>query len=134
MGDGTAVGGCSFMLHVRHAVAALPWPVLNGAYYPRRKRSFRCWPRRLRARAASLSGQFEMPFGPMGPPTLFTLPVLRYMKDYGMSHEQLAMVAVVQRQWASMNPRASFQDPITVDDVLASKMIAYPFHLLECCL
>ena len=70
----------------------------------------------------------------MGPPTLFTLPVLRYMKDYAMSHEELAMVAVVQRQWASMNPRASFQDPITVDDVLASKMIAYPFHLLECCL
>ena len=33
-----------------------------------------------------------------------------------------------------MNPRASFQDPITVEDVLASKMIAYPFHLLECCL
>ena len=51
-----------------------------------------------------------------------------------MSHEQLAMVAVVQRQWASMNPRASFQELISVDDVLASKMIAYPFHLLECCL
>ena len=64
----------------------------------------------------------------------FTLPVLRYMKDYGMSHEQLAMVAVVQREWAAQNPRASFRDPITVEDVLASKMIAYPFHLLECCL
>ena len=33
-----------------------------------------------------------------------------------------------------MNPRASFRDPITVDDVLDSRMIAYPFHLLECCL
>ena len=51
-----------------------------------------------------------------------------------MSHEQLAMVAVVQREWASKNPRASFQDLITVDDVLESKLIAYPFHLLECCL
>jgi len=60
--------------------------------------------------------------------------VLRYMKDYGMSHEQLAMVAVVQREWAAMNPRASFHDPITVEDVLESRMIAYPFHLLECCL
>ena len=49
---------------------------------------------------ASLQGQFEA-LGPMGPPTLFTLPVLRYMKTYGMSHEQLAMVAVVQREWAS---------------------------------
>jgi len=60
--------------------------------------------------------------------------VLRYMKQYGMSHEQLAMVAVVQREWASRNPRASFRELITVDDVLNSRMIAYPFHLLECCL
>jgi acetyl-CoA acetyltransferase len=56
------------------------------------------------------------------------------MKDYGMSHEELAMVAVVQREWAGQNPRATYRDPITVDDVLSSRMIAYPFHLLECCL
>ena len=36
--------------------------------------------------------------------------------------------AVVQRDWAAMNPRATFRDPITVDDVLGSRMIAYPFH------
>jgi len=84
--------------------------------------------------SASLAGQFEAPYGVMGPPTIFTLPALRYMKQYGMTHEQLAMVAVVQREWAGMNPRASHRDPITVDDVLASRLIAYPFHLLECCL
>jgi acetyl-CoA acetyltransferase len=56
------------------------------------------------------------------------------MKDFGLTHEQLAMVAVVQREWAGLNPRASYRDPITVEDVLDSKMIAYPFHLLECCL
>ena len=43
----------------------------------------------------SLAGQFEQPYGPMGPPTLFTIPVLRYMKTYGLTHEQLAMVSVV---------------------------------------
>ncbi len=36
----------------------------------------------------SLAGQFEQPYGPMGPPTLFTIPVLRYMKTYGLTHEQ----------------------------------------------
>ena len=133
--DGTAVGGCSFMLHVRHAVAALTTGQCSTVLITHGESGRSGVGREGFAHApASLSGQFEMPFGPMGPPTLFTLPVLRYMKDYAMSHEQLAMVAVVQRQWASMNPRASFQDPITVDDVLASKMIAYPFHLLECCL
>jgi acetyl-CoA acetyltransferase len=70
----------------------------------------------------------------MGPPTLFTIPVLRYMKTYGLTHEQLAMVSVVQREWAAKNPRATFKAPITVEDVLNSRMIAYPFRLLQCCL
>jgi acetyl-CoA acetyltransferase len=83
---------------------------------------------------ASLAGQFEQPYGPMGPPTLFTIPVLRYMKTYGLTHEQLAMVSLVQREWAAKNPRATFKAPITVEDVLNSRMIAYPFRLLQCCL
>ena len=133
--DGTSVGGCSFMLHVRHAVAAIASGQCTTVLITHGESGRSGVGRSGFPRApASLSGQFEVPFGPMGPPTMFTLPVLRYMKDYGISHEQLAMVAVVQREWASMNPRASFQDEITVDDVLNSKMIAYPFHLLECCL
>ena len=133
--DGTAVGGCSFMLHIRHAVAALVTGQCTTVLITHGESGRSGIGRDGFGRApASLQGQFEAPFGPMGPPTLFTLPVLRYMKTYGMSHEQLAMVAVVQREWASKNPRASFRDLITVDDVLESKLIAYPFHLLECCL
>ena len=56
------------------------------------------------------------------------------MKTYGLSYETLAMVSVVQREWAGKNPRATFKTPITVDDVLNSRMIAYPFRLLQCCL
>ena len=44
------------------------------------------------------------------------------------------MVSVIQREWAAKNPRASFHDPITVDDVLNSRMIAWPFTMLMCCL
>jgi len=65
---------------------------------------------------------------------MFTIPVLRYLKTYGLTAADLAEVAVVQRQWAALNPRSSFKDPITVDDVLNSPMIAYPFRLLMCCL
>lgn len=133
--DGTAVGGCSFMLHVRHAAAAIEAGLCRTVLVTHgesgRSRIGRGMPMRA---PSSLAGQFEMPYGPMGPPTLFTLPVLRYMKDTGMTHEQLAMVAVIQREWAGRNPRASFRDPITVDDVLDSKMIAYPFRKLQCCL
>jgi acetyl-CoA acetyltransferase len=133
--DGTSVGGCSFMLHVRHAAAAINEGLATTVLITHGE-SGRSGIGRggFGGAAASLSGQFEAPFGPAGPPTMFTIPVLRYMKQYGLTHEQLAMVAVVQREWAGKNPRATFQDPITVDDVLNSRMIAYPFHLLECCL
>ena len=81
----------------------------------------------------SLVGQFEAPFGVVGAPTMFTIPVLRYLKTYGISLEKLAMVPVIQRKWAALNPKATFKDPITVEDVLASRMVAYPFTLLMCC-
>ena len=79
-------------------------------------------------------GQFEMPYGVTSPPTMFTIPVLRYMKTYGVTEQDLANVAVIQREWAAKNPRASYRDPITVDDVLNSDMIAWPFRKLMCCL
>ena len=65
---------------------------------------------------------------------MFTVPVMRYLKKYGITEEQLAMVAVVQREYAARNPNAMMKDPITVEDVLNSRMIAYPFRLLMCCL
>src|SRR6185503_9668683 len=82
----------------------------------------------------SLNGQFELPYGVSTPASMFPIPVLRYMKTHGITHEQLAMVAVVQREWAAKNPRATMKTPITVDDVLNSRMIAYPLRLLQCCL
>jgi acetyl-CoA acetyltransferase len=133
--DGTAVGGCSFMIHVRHAAAAINEGlcktvlVTHGESGKSRIGSTPRppWP-------SSLAGQFEAPFGVMGPPTMFTIPVLRYMKTYGISEEQLAMVSVVQREWAGKNARATFKEQITIADVLKSRMIAYPFRILMCCL
>ncbi len=133
--DGSSVGGCSFMLHVRHAVAAIEAGYADTVLVTHGE-SGRSGVGRGGGGGGrgSLAAQFEGPYGSMGPTTMFTIGVLRYMKRYGMTHEQLAMVAVVQREWAGMNPRASYRDPITVDDVLSSRVIAYPFHLLECCL
>lgn len=133
--DGTSVGGCSFMLHVRHAAAAINEGLCSTVLITHGESGrSRVGAGRWGSAPSSLQGQFESPYGPSGPPSSFTIPVLRYMQDFGLTHEQLAMVAVVQREWAGMNPRASFRDPITVEDVLNSRMIAYPFHLLECCL
>ena len=133
--DGTAVGGCSFMIHVRHAAAAIEAGLAKTiliTHGESGKSRIAQIPRTIPA--GSLNGQFEQPFGPMGPPSLFPIPVLRFMKKYGVTHEQMAMVSVVQREWAAKNPRATFKDPITTDDVLNSRMIAYPFRILQCCL
>jgi acetyl-CoA acetyltransferase len=133
--DGTQVGGCSFLIHVRHAAAAIAaghckTVLITHGQSGRSHVGVGGRP----GGASSLGGQFEAPYGIAGPPTIFTIPTLRYMKEFGLTHEQLAMVAVIQREWAGRNPRAMYRDPITVDDVMRSRMIAYPFHLLECCL
>jgi hypothetical protein len=65
---------------------------------------------------------------------LFTIPVLRYMTTYGLSHEQWRWSRSCSANGRPRNPRATFKTPITVEDVLNSRMIAYPFRLLQCCL
>jgi acetyl-CoA acetyltransferase len=136
--DGTQVGGCSFMLHVRHAAAAINEGLCRTVLITHGESG--------RSRVGSgggfgggrgggsLAGQFEAPYGVTGAPSMFTIPALRYMKTYGVTEEDLAWVAVIQREWAAMNPRASYREPITVEDVLASDMIAWPFRKLMCCL
>jgi acetyl-CoA acetyltransferase len=133
--DGTAIGGTSFLLHVRHAAAAIRagyarTVLITHGESGRSRVGAAPWPRG----ASSMAGQFEAPYGTTGPTSTFTIPALRYMKEYGLTHEQLAYVAVAQRKWASRNPRAMFRDLITVEDVFASRIVAWPFHLLECCL
>ena len=133
--DGTGVGGTSFLLHVRHAAAAIRAGYARTVLITHGESGrSRVGASRYRMEASSPVGQFEVPYGVFGPTTTFTIPALRYMKEFGLTHEQLAYVAVAQRRWAAKNPRAAYRDPVTVEDVLASRIVAYPFHLLECCL
>jgi acetyl-CoA acetyltransferase len=133
--DSTSIGGCSFLVHVRHASAAIAAGLCSVVLITHGESGRSRVGMGARAlEPASLNGQFEAPYGIVGPPTLFPIGVLRYMKTFGLTHEQLASVAVAQRKWANRNPRAYMRDLITVEDVLASRMVAYPMHLLECCL
>ena len=134
--DGTPVGGCSFLMHVRHAAAAIAAGycesvlVVHGESGKSRigkpKPPFPPDP-------ASLPGQFEAPFGGIAPPTMFTVPVLRYLHTHGLTPAALAEVVVAQRKWAALNPRAKFKEQVTVDEVLNDRPIAYPFTLPMCC-
>jgi acetyl-CoA acetyltransferase len=133
--DATMVGGCSFMLHVRHAAAAIAAGYCNTVLITHGESGrSRVGVGSYGSSPGSLQGQFEAPYGISMPATMFTIPVLRYLKETGATQEDLARVAVVQREWAAKNPRATAKEPITIDDVLNSSMIAYPFRKLMCCL
>ena len=77
--------------------------------------------------------QFEAPYG-VSTPSLYAQFACRYMHEYGITPRMSARVAVENRRWALDHPHAATRDkgPITVEDVLASRMIASPLRLLDC--
>src|SRR3984885_8825580 len=97
--DGTMVGGCSFMLHVRHAAAAIAAgaaSVVLITHGEAGRAGVGAAPRR--PSPASAQGQFEAPFGALAPYATFTVPALRFLHERGMSRRDLAEVVVAQRE------------------------------------
>ena len=73
------------------------------------------------------------PYGWFSAGQNFSPSFMRHMYDYGTTPEQVAMVKVIHSEHASQNPKAYYKQRVTVDDVLNSRMIVKPLHLLECC-
>ena len=135
--DATNVGGSSFLVHTNHAAAAIAAGLCEVCVicYGSTASSSRF--------AIGTGGRgegggdpcdaYEIPFGPttVG---LYAMIAQRHMHDYGTKPEQLAEIAVAMRHHATMNPDAKYREPITVEDVLASRIISSPLHLLDCCM
>ena len=136
--DGTGIGGCSWMFHLRSAMAAIHAGYCNTVLivYGESGRSHAMAPNAYDACVpGSIEMQFDLPYtGLKLQPALFGLPLARYMKTYGLTEAQLAMVPVVQREWAAKNPRAKLREPTTVDEVLSSPLVAWPLRRSMCCL
>jgi acetyl-CoA acetyltransferase len=77
--------------------------------------------------------EFERPFG-ISVPASYALVAQHYMHETGTTSAQLAAIAVEARRHAGRHPKAHKREPITVEQVLDSKMIATPLHMLDCCL
>ena len=133
--DSTNVGGSSFVVHAGHAYRAIQASLCEVALitYGSTQRSAAS---RTLGRGGGVRGtyQFEGVWGLPAPVGPYALAATRHMHEYGTTAEQLAEVAVATRKWASLNPKAFMRDPITIEDVLASRWIAQPLHLLDCCL
>ncbi len=133
--DSTVVGGCSFIMHVEHAMLALYAGVIKVAVITHGESArSRVGAAPRQADPSQPQGQFEAPYGTFGPTTQFSLPATRHMHRYGTTREQMAEVSVATRKWAAMHPMAKMKDPITIDDVLNSRPICWPYSLLMCCL
>lgn len=76
---------------------------------------------------------FEQPYGP-SVPAYYALIAQAHMAEFGTRQEQFAGIAVACRAHAARNPAAQMRDLINVEDVMASRMIADPLHLLDCSL
>ncbi len=129
--DATNMGGSSFVSHLLHAAAALEAGLCEVALviYASTQRSgggFRG--------VSDPPNPYEAPYGPRYPVSMYALAASRHMHEYGTTREQLAEVAVAAREWAKLNPKAFKRDHLTVEDVLASRMISSPLSLLDCCL
>jgi acetyl-CoA acetyltransferase len=132
--DGTNIGGSSFEAHLGHAVAGIEAGLFEVALiaYGSTQRSDRS--RNRGNPYPPLSEQYERYFGLPTPVGAYALAAMRHMFEYGTTSEQLAEVAVATRKWAMLNPKALMRTPISIEDVLNSRMIAEPLHLLDCCL
>jgi acetyl-CoA acetyltransferase len=77
----------------------------------------------------------SLAYGAYGPGNVgYALALRRHMHLFGTSHDQLGAIAVGQRKWALMNPRAQMKKEMTLDDYHASRWIVEPLHLFDCCL
>ena len=129
--DGTMVGGASFLFHLRSAVAALAAGQCDVALV--------CYGSNQRSAGGKLAAMpdpqpFEAPYGALYPISSYALAAARHMHDYGTTRADLAAVAVAARRWAALNPAAMERGPLSVDDVLASRLVSDPLSKADCCL
>ncbi|MCH6548116.1 MAG: thiolase domain-containing protein [Gemmatimonadetes bacterium] len=131
-------GGAAFEFHVQHAAAALRDGLCElvlvsygSDFLSRMGRSLG---------TAGFGGSRRVSGGtmweaPYGLPLVgsYAMVAQRHMFEFGTTSEQLAEISVGVREYASLNPLAMYRDPLTVDAVVSSRMIADPLHKLDCC-
>ena len=130
--DSTETGGSSYLFHVQHAVDAIAAGRCNVALITMADNQV------AERRAFGLTGvdigsSPDVPFGGLIPGPLYAMVAARHMHEYGTTSEQLAWIKVAASHHAQHNPHALLRDVVTVEEVLASPLVADPLHRLDCC-
>jgi acetyl-CoA C-acetyltransferase len=133
--DGTDIGGSSYIAHVSHAAQAIAAGKCNVALITmagRPRSEGRSGVKQKMVGANVPDSPFELPYGPTAV-NEYAMAAMRHMHEYGTTNEQLAWVKVAASHHAQYNPNAMLREVVTVEDVLASPIIADPLHKLDCC-
>ena len=137
--ESTSCGGSSFEFHTLHAFRAIEAGDADTIAVVYGNNQLSASGRTLgtgggggRGFAMPLPMAYEFPTG-LTLVGAYAMAAQRHMHEYGTTPEQLASIAVQMREHAARNPSAMYRDPITVDDVLSSKLVADPLHKLDCC-
>jgi acetyl-CoA C-acetyltransferase len=132
--DTTDYGGSSYVSHVGHAASAIrdgkcDVALITLAGRPRsRGQATGSGARDLK----TMQDSFERVYGVTNI-TMYGMAAKRHMHEYGTTSEQLAEIRVAASQHAQYNEHAMYRDPVTVEDVVGSRVVADPLHLLDCC-
>lgn len=137
--DGTMTGGSTFEFYMQHAAAAIREGLCDTILVTYGSDLLSSQGRTLgtkgfhdRGTRVAGSLQYEAPYGNVLVGA-YAMAARRHMHEFGTTPEQLAEIAVAVRSHARLNPHAIYREPITVDDVVSSRMIADPLHKLDCC-
>jgi acetyl-CoA C-acetyltransferase len=131
--DSTETGGSSYLAHVGHAAAAIAAGKCSVALITLAGRPRTGGPGERPAFASGPETAFEQVWGVMGAPTSYALAARRHMHEFGTTSAQLAEIKVAASIHAQHNPNAFLRNVVTVEEVLASPMVADPLHRLDCC-
>ena len=134
--ESTCVGGSSFVGHLIPAALALNAGICDTVLvtYGSNQRTGVGRQEAGKFKQALDPLAFERPYKPFNPLTSYALAAARHMHQYGTTREQLAEVAVAARKWAQLNPEAFTRDPLTIADVLGSRMVSDPLTVRDSCL
>ena len=135
--DSTMLGGSSFVAHLMPAIQALESGQCNAVLvcYGSTQRTSTVSRAEIGNARRKLDPQpYEAPYNPLNPLSSYALVAARHMHQYGTRREHLAEVAVAARRWAQLNPEATQRDPLTIEEVLSSRMVSDPLSVRDCCL
>jgi acetyl-CoA acetyltransferase len=129
--DCNRTGGSAFEIYAAQAAVALSLGLIDVALI-----AYGSNPATTSIKAVGMThpSSYERAYKPLAPISSYALAAARHMHQFGTTRQDLAEVAVAARRWAQLNPEAAVRDDLSIDDVLAARMISDPLTVRDCCL